>query len=170
MLRIPKKSFDNQQSRTQQKLLFESITRASGEQIKTIALRVEQTASNTYDNNNPDALKDVLFKTLDQQLVRIASKKIANHKSTGAANSIRSFSGKNRQEDILRTQNDWTQDKHKLYSLIVYKYYIYRSRQSHSRRYPNYGTQYRIWDHYSKTRVVKRTSLKKKPLILRKCK
>ena len=35
------KTFDNQQSQTQAKLLLESITRASGEQMKT-ALRIEQ--------------------------------------------------------------------------------------------------------------------------------
>ena len=36
------KTFDNQQSQTQAKLLLESITRASCEQIKTFALRIEQ--------------------------------------------------------------------------------------------------------------------------------
>ena len=36
------KTFDKQQSQTQAKLLLESITRASGEQIKTLALRIEQ--------------------------------------------------------------------------------------------------------------------------------
>ena len=35
------KTFDNQQSQTQAKLLLESMTRASGEQIKTVALRIE---------------------------------------------------------------------------------------------------------------------------------
>ena len=36
------KTFDNQQSQTQAKLLLEGITRASGEEIKTLALRIEQ--------------------------------------------------------------------------------------------------------------------------------
>ena len=36
------KTFDNQQSQTQVKLLLEIITRASGEQIKTVALRIEE--------------------------------------------------------------------------------------------------------------------------------
>ena len=35
-----KKTFDNQQLQTQSKLLLESIIRASGEQIKTLAIRI----------------------------------------------------------------------------------------------------------------------------------
>ena len=35
------KTFDNQQSQTQAKFFLESITRASGEQFKTLALRIE---------------------------------------------------------------------------------------------------------------------------------
>ena len=38
---IPK-IFDNQQSQSQAKLLLENITLSSGEQIKTLALRIEQ--------------------------------------------------------------------------------------------------------------------------------
>ena len=36
------KTFDNQQSQTQAKLLLESLTRASDEQIKTLALIIEK--------------------------------------------------------------------------------------------------------------------------------
>ena len=36
------KTFDNQHSQTHAKLFLESITRASGEQIKTLALRTEE--------------------------------------------------------------------------------------------------------------------------------
>ena len=48
------KTFDNQQSQTQAKLLLESITRASGEKIKTLALRIEQMTRKAYVNNAPD--------------------------------------------------------------------------------------------------------------------
>ena len=44
------KTFDNQQSQTQAKLLLESITHASGEQIKTLALRLEQMTRKAYVN------------------------------------------------------------------------------------------------------------------------
>ena len=67
------------------KLLIEIITRASGEQIKTLALRIEQMTRTTYLNSAPDTqiaqMKDALVKALDPQLARIARKKIANHKS-----------------------------------------------------------------------------------------
>ena len=49
-----KKPFDNQQSKTQAKLVLESITRASSEQIKTFALRIEQMARKACVNNAPD--------------------------------------------------------------------------------------------------------------------
>ena len=49
------KDLDNQQSQTQAKLLLEKITRrASGEQIKTLALRIEQMTRKAYVNNAPD--------------------------------------------------------------------------------------------------------------------
>ena len=80
------KTFDNQQSQTQAKLLLEKITRASGEQTKTLALEIEQMTRKAYVNNSPDMrnaqMNDALVKALDQQLARIALKKIANHKST----------------------------------------------------------------------------------------
>ena len=80
-----KETFDNQQSQTQAKLLLESITRTSGEQIKKLALRIEQMARKEYVNNAPDMrnaqMNDALVKALDPQLARIALKKIANHKS-----------------------------------------------------------------------------------------
>ena len=80
------KTFDNQQSQTQAKLLLESITRASGEQIKTLALRIEQMTRKAYVNNDPDMqneqMNDSLVKARDPQLARIALKKIANHEST----------------------------------------------------------------------------------------
>ena len=60
------------------KLLLESITRASGEQIKTPALRTEQLTRKAYVNNAPDMrkaqLNDALVKELDQNLARIALK------------------------------------------------------------------------------------------------
>ena len=48
------KTFDNHQLQTQAKLLLESIARASGEQIKTLALRIEQMTPKSYVNNAPD--------------------------------------------------------------------------------------------------------------------
>ena len=67
--------------------LLESIKRASGEPIKTIALRIiEQMTRKAYVNNASDMrnsqMYDALVKALDPQLARIALKKIANHKST----------------------------------------------------------------------------------------
>ena len=47
------KTFDNEQSQTQAKLLLESITRASGEQIKTLALRIDEMTRKAYVNNAP---------------------------------------------------------------------------------------------------------------------
>ena len=80
------KTFDNQQSKTQAKLLLESITRSSGEQIKTLALRIEKMTRKAYVNNAPDMrnaqMDDALVKALDPQLARIERKEIANHKST----------------------------------------------------------------------------------------
>ena len=71
---------------THEKFLLESITGDSGEQIKTLALRVEQMIRKAYVNNAPDMptaqMNDALVKALDPQLTRIALKKIANHKST----------------------------------------------------------------------------------------
>ena len=74
------KIFDNQQSQTQAKLLLESIKRVPGEQIKTLALRIEQMTRKAYVNNAPDMrnvqMNDALVKALDPQLARIALKKI----------------------------------------------------------------------------------------------
>ena len=59
----------------QAKLFLESITRVSGEQIKTIALRIEQMTRKAYVNNAPDMqnaqMIDALVKALDPQLARI---------------------------------------------------------------------------------------------------
>ena len=80
------KTFDNQHSQKHTKLLLESITRASREQIKTLALRIEETAQKAFVKNAPDMrntqMNDALVKTLDSQLVRIALKKIACLKLT----------------------------------------------------------------------------------------
>ena len=71
---------------THAKFLLKSITRDSGEQIKTLALRIEQMIRKAYVNNAPDMpnaqMNDALVKALDPQLTRIALEKIANHKST----------------------------------------------------------------------------------------
>ena len=80
------KTFENQQSQTQAKLLLESIASASCEQIKTLALRIEQMTRKAYINKAPDMrnaqMKDALVNALDPQLARIALKKIAKHKFT----------------------------------------------------------------------------------------
>ena len=110
------KTFDNQQSQTQAKLLLESITRASGEQIKTLALRIEQMTRKAYVNNAPDMrnaqMNDALVKALDPQLARIALKKIANYKSTALEpqHPFAQLVEKIHQEDITRTHID----RHKL--------------------------------------------------------
>ena len=86
------KTFDNQQSRTQANLLLKSITRASGEQIKTLALRIEQKIRKAYVNNAPDMrnaqLNDAFVKALDPQLARMTLKKVANHKSTALESQL----------------------------------------------------------------------------------
>ena len=80
------KTFDNQHAQTQAKLLLESITLASAEQIETLALKIEQMTRKEYVNNAPDMrnaqMNDALVNALDPQLARIALKEIANHKST----------------------------------------------------------------------------------------
>ena len=80
------KTFDNQRSKTQVKFLLESITSASGEQIKTLALRIKQMTRKACVNTAPDMqnaqMNDALVKALDLQLAEIALEKIANHKST----------------------------------------------------------------------------------------
>ena len=82
------KTFDIQHSQTHAKLLLESITRASGEQIKTLA-----------------QMNDALVKALDPQLVRKALKKIANHKSTALEPQLpfAQLAEKIQQEDITLT-------------------------------------------------------------------
>ena len=97
---------------TQAKLLLESITLASGEQIKTLALRNEEMTRKAYVNNAPDMLNaqmnDALVKALDPQLARIALKKFANHKSTALEPqfSFAQLVEKIHQEDITRTHID----------------------------------------------------------------
>ena len=63
------KTLDNQQLQTQAKLLLKSKTRASGGQIKTVALRIEQMTRKAYVNNAPDMrnaqMKDALVIALD---------------------------------------------------------------------------------------------------------
>ena len=110
------KTFDNQQSQTQAKLLLESITRACGEQNKTLALGIEQMTRKAYVNNAPDMRNaqrnDALVKAVDPQLARIANKKIANHKSTALEPQL-SFAQlveKIHHEDITRIHID----RHKL--------------------------------------------------------
>ena len=66
--------------------MLKSIACASGEQIKTLALRTEQMTQKAYVNNAPDMrnaqINDALVRALDPQLARIALKKIVNHIST----------------------------------------------------------------------------------------
>ena len=110
------KTFDNQQSQTQAKLLLESITRASGEKIRTLALRIEQMTQKAYVNNAPDMrnaqMNDALIKALDPQLARIAPKKIANHKSTALPPQLpfAQLVKKTHQKHITKTHID----RHKL--------------------------------------------------------
>ena len=109
-------TFDNQQSQTQAKLLLESITRNLDEQIKTLALRIEQMTRKSYVNNAPDMrnaqMNDALVKALDPQLARIALKRIANHKSSALEPQLpfAQLVEKKHQEDITRTHID----RHKL--------------------------------------------------------
>ena len=106
------KTFDNQQSQTQAKLLLESITRLSGEQIKTLALQIEQLTRKSYNNNAQDMrnakMNDAFVKALDPLLARIALKKIANHKSIEleAQLPFAQLVDKIHQEDITRTHID----------------------------------------------------------------
>ena len=51
-----KKTFGNQQSLTQARLLLESITSASGEQIKILDLRIGQRAGQSNVNNPSDMI------------------------------------------------------------------------------------------------------------------
>ena len=111
MPRVPKK-IDNQQPQTQAKILLESITRASGEQIKTLALRIEQMTRKAYVKNSPDMrnaqMNDALVKALNPQLARIALKQIVNHKSTALEPQLpfAQLVEKIHQEDITRTHTD----------------------------------------------------------------
>ena len=65
---------DNQQSQTHAILLLERITRASGEQIKTPALSIEQMIRKAYVNAAPDMrsaqMNDAPVKALNPQLDR----------------------------------------------------------------------------------------------------
>ena len=106
------KIFDKQQSQTQGKFLLESITRATGEQIKTLALRIKQITRKAYVNNAPDMrnaqMNDTLLKAVDLQLARVALKKISNHKSTALEPKLpfAQLFEKIHQEDITRTHID----------------------------------------------------------------
>ena len=106
------KTFNNQQLQTQAKLLLESITRASCEKIKTLALGIEQMTWKAYANSAQDIcnaqLSDLFVKALDPQLDRIAPKKIANHKSTALEPELpfAQLVQKINQEDITKTHID----------------------------------------------------------------
>ena len=96
--------------------MLKSINRASGEQIKTLALRIEQMARKAYVNNAPDMrnaqMNDALVEALDPELTRIALKKIANKKSTALEPQLpfAKLVEKILQEDITRMHID----RHKL--------------------------------------------------------
>ena len=98
------------------KLLLESITRASGEQIKTLALRIEQLTCKAHVNNAPDMrnakMNDALVNELDSQLARIALKNIVNHNSTALEQQLpfAQLVEKIHREDNTRTKID----QHKL--------------------------------------------------------
>ena len=106
------KTFDKQQSQTQAKINLESIPRASREQIKKLALRIDQVVRKAYVNNAPDKkkaqMKDALVRAQDPQLATIALKKIANHKSTALEPRIplAQLGQKIHQEDITSTHLD----------------------------------------------------------------
>ena len=154
------KRFENQQSQTHAKSLLQRITRTSEEQIKTLTLRIEQTARKTYVNNAPDVRNAQMYgeqvKALDPKVARIASKKIASHKSTALephfllVHLVRKIS----QEDITRTQigrlkiNTNTTPSASLNNI---------STDIVRLRYPNYGTGYRIWDQCSLIKIHKRS-------------
>ena len=59
------KTFDNQQSQTHE-CLQESITRASDEEIKTLALRIEQITRKALINNAPDMRNAQMIDALGQ--------------------------------------------------------------------------------------------------------
>ena len=106
-----RRTFDIQESQTQAKLLLENITCASGEKIKTLALRIEQITRKAYVNNAPGMrnaqMNEALVKAFDPQLTRIAQK-IANHKkkhwnhSFHSHNLLKRYTKKTLQEDIFR--------------------------------------------------------------------
>ena len=109
------KTFDNQQSQTQAKLLLESVTRASGEQIKTLTLRIEQMTRKAYVINALDMtnaqMNDALVKTLDPQLARIALKRLQitnqlhwNH-NFHLHNMLKKYTKKILHEHILTDKN-----------------------------------------------------------------
>ena len=106
------KLFDNQQSQTQAKLILENISRAFGEEIKTLALRIEQMTRKAYVNNAPDMrnaqMNDAVVRALDPKLARIALLSIANHKSTALEPQLpfAQLVEKTQQENITRTHYD----------------------------------------------------------------
>ena len=106
------KTFANQQSQTQAKHFIESITRASVEQIKTPAFRIEKMTRKAYVNNAPDMrnaqMNDALVKALDPQLARIALKKTANQKFNALVSRLpfERLVEKIHQENITRTHTD----------------------------------------------------------------
>ena len=60
--------------------MLESITRASGEQIITLELRIEQMTRKAYVNNAPDMrsaqINDATVEAVDPQMARIAIKRL----------------------------------------------------------------------------------------------
>ena len=71
------RSFDKQKQQPGAKIIFESIICASGEQFKTLALRIEQMARNAYVNNAPHMQNTQMIggldKALDRQIVQIVN-------------------------------------------------------------------------------------------------
>ena len=110
------KTVDNQKWPTQAKLLLESTTRASGEEIKTPLLRIEKMARKAYVNNAPNMrnaqMNDARARALDPQLAPIALKNIPNHKSATLEPQLPfpHLIEKIHQKDITRTHTD----RHKL--------------------------------------------------------
>ena len=109
------KTFNNQQSQKQTKILLKSLTRAIGEQIETLALRIVQMTQKAYVNNAPGMrnaqMNDALVKALDPQLARIALKRLQitnqlhwNH-SFHSHNLLKRYTKKTLQDHILTDTN-----------------------------------------------------------------
>ena len=91
-------------------IIIREKTRASSEQNKTVALRIEQMTRKAYVNNAPDMrnaqMNDALVKALGPQLARIALKKRARYKSTSLEPQppFAQLVEKTYKEEITRTQ------------------------------------------------------------------